>query len=112
MKKRKVQETDLFPVLCVSEGLPKPTKEHRFHDSRKWRFDYAWIEDRVALEVEGGIWTKGRHTRGAGYLKDMEKYSEAAVLGWRVLRVTPATLTQPETFDLLRRAIQPDARVA
>jgi hypothetical protein len=56
----------------------------------------------VALEVEGGVWTGGRHTRGAGFLKDVEKYNRAAVLGWRLLRVTPDKLVSFGTFEMLR----------
>jgi hypothetical protein len=61
--------------------------EFRFSDTRRWRFDAAFPEKKVALEVDGAIWTQGRHTRGAGYLKDLEKFANAAVLGWRVIRV-------------------------
>lgn len=76
-------------VQCVGLGLPKPEKEFRFAPPRQWKFDFAWPDYKVALEIEGGAWTRGRHTRGAGYIRDMEKYSEAAILGWCVLRLTP-----------------------
>lgn len=64
-----------------------PEPEYRFHDMRKWRFDFAWPAQRVAVEIEGGIWSKGRHVRGAGFIADCEKYNEAARLGWYVLRI-------------------------
>ena len=63
--------------------------EYKFHPTRKWRFDFANIEKHIAVEVEGGVWIRGRHTRGQGYIADMEKYNEAALLGWRVIRATP-----------------------
>lgn len=81
-----------MPKLCESHGIASPVTEHRFHGARKWRFDYAWVAEKIALEVEGGIWTQGRHTRGAGFLADMEKYNAAVLLGWRVLRTTPDKL--------------------
>lgn len=104
----------LFPALCRGYGLPEPVAEHRFAAHvlspkgrpRAWRFDWAWLEQKVALEVEGAVWIGGRHTRGAGFLKDMEKYNTAVALGWRVLRCTPKTLTYPETFDLVKRVIR------
>ena len=71
-------------------GLPTPVREHRFDTIRRWRFDLAWIAPRLAVEVEGGIWTGGRHVRGAGYERDLEKYNAAAIAGWLVLRVTTA----------------------
>lgn len=82
----------------TSSGLPEPATEHRFHPTRRWRFDIAWTEQMVALEVEGGVWTQGRHTRGAGFIKDMEKYNAAHALGWVVLRAIPKWL--PNNNDL------------
>jgi very-short-patch-repair endonuclease len=71
--------------------LPAPVTEHRFHPVRRWRFDLAWPDAKLAVEVEGGVYVEGgsRHTRGPGYEADCQKYAEALVLGWRVLRVTP-----------------------
>ncbi len=96
---------DPFPAYCTSYGLPAPTKEHRFHPDRRWRFDYAWPAERVALEVEGGVWTEGRHVRGAGFLGDVEKYNAAALDGWTLLRTTPDRLLTGETLDMLGRAM-------
>lgn len=83
-----------------------PLTEHRFHPTRKWRFDYAWEDHRVALEVEGGVWVGGRHTSGAGFVKDMEKYNEAACLGWRIIRCQPRELCTSKTVDNIKRALQ------
>jgi very-short-patch-repair endonuclease len=60
--------------------------EFKFHPARKWRFDYLLGGGVVAVEIEGAIWTQGRHTRGSGYAKDLEKYREAAALGYKVYR--------------------------
>ena len=79
-------------MQLLAYRLPLPTAEFRFHPVRKWRFDFAWIEQRVALEIEGGIYVRGRHSRGAGYEKDLEKYAHAMVDGWMVLRVSPGQL--------------------
>lgn len=87
-------------------SIPEPALEYRFNPERRWRFDYAWPKVQVAVEVEGGIWTRGRHTRGAGFLADMEKYNFAAKVGWRVFRFTPDQLANGEAQlfvrDLLR----------
>ena len=61
-------------------------REHRFHPVRRWRFDFAWPAAKVAVEIEGGTWNAGRHTRGSGFAQDCEKYNTAVVCGWRVLR--------------------------
>ena len=62
--------------------------EYKFHPTRKWRFDFALPLHKIAVEVEGASWSGGRHTRGAGFAADCEKYSIAATLGWRVIRAT------------------------
>lgn len=88
--------------LFAAFGLPVPLAEHRFNPERRWRFDYAWIEQKVALEVEGGVWSGGRHARGKGFLGDMEKYNSATLLGWRVLRCTPDSLLTLATIKMLK----------
>ena len=96
---------DVFQRLCGAKALPSPLAEYRFHPTRKWRFDYAFPRARVAVEVEGGVFTQGRHTRGAGFRKDMEKYNAALVLGWRVLRVEPKQLCTGYTMELLQQIL-------
>ncbi len=95
---------DPFAVLLQAAGLPAPEREYRFAPPRRWRFDFAWPAQRLALEVEGGVWTGGRHVRGAGYERDCEKYSEAALRGWRVLRVTSGMMRDGRALQLLARA--------
>ncbi|MGH2544547.1 MAG: hypothetical protein ACRDIB_17280, partial [Ardenticatenaceae bacterium] len=56
-------------------SLPAAEREYRFCPGRRWRFDFAWPGPNVACEVEGGIWTAGRHNRGAGFAADCEKYN-------------------------------------
>jgi very-short-patch-repair endonuclease len=97
---------DLFQKLCAQKLGVDVVAEHRFHPPRRWRFDYALVEERIAIEVEGGVWTRGRHTRGAGFLKDVEKYNCAAVEGWIVIRTTPDTLIAQSTLDLIQRALE------
>lgn len=96
----------VFVAFCVGAGLPAPVAEFRFHDSRKWRFDWAWPDARVALEIDGGAYTGGRHTRGAGFEADIDKMSEAAALGWRIVRTLPKHLGSGVTLDRLRRALE------
>lgn len=106
-------EQELCDMLVAAE-LPTPVQQHKFSPDRKWRFDLAWPDRWLALEVEGGTYGRtvqcqscnstvtqtlkdgrvypvrlgGRHNTGSGYEKDLEKYNTAAKLGWRVLRVT------------------------
>ena len=86
-------------------GLPEPEREYRFHHSRRWRFDFAWPERKVTLEVDGGHWVRGRHTRGAGFEADAEKYNAATVHGWRVLRVTSTMIEDGRAINWLERLL-------
>lgn len=101
----KQPKTDVFTALCLQELKVEVVKEYRFHPIRMWRFDYAIPSHHIALEVEGGVWTGGRHTRSQGFLGDMEKYNTAAIFGWKVLRTVPDDLLTGKTIDLLRAAI-------
>lgn len=96
---------DLFTVLVKSELRADCVKEYRFHPKRKWRFDYALPDHKIAIEVEGGVWSGGRHTSPKGFLGDIEKYNCAALMGWRLFRVTPDTLTTNNTISLLKQAV-------
>lgn len=95
----------MFTRLVNSVLHAECVREYRFHQKRKWRFDYAMPAYRIALEVEGGVWTGGRHIRPKGFLGDIEKYNTATLLGWRVFRTTPDKLLTDETIQLLKTAI-------
>lgn len=62
--------------------------EYQFHGERKWRFDFAWPDMKLAIEVEGGTTQNGRHNRADGYEKDCEKYNTATAMGWTLFRFT------------------------
>lgn len=85
--KRKRLE-DLLEQQLRAHGLPTAEREHRFHPTRAWRFDFAWPSFHVAVEVDGATWSSGRHTRGAGFERDAEKLNAATSAGWRVFRYT------------------------
>ncbi len=95
----------VLAAWCRERGLAEPVREHKFHERRKWMFDFAWKSYMTALEIEGGTWTQGRHSRGRGYEDDCEKYNEATLLGWRVLRVTTGMVTRGEVWGLLERGL-------
>lgn len=97
-------EHELSYMMALT-GLPVPEREHRFHPTRRWRFDFAWPDHLIACEVEGATWSGGRHTRGAGFEADCEKYNEACLLGWRVLKVTGAMVRDGRALDVVERAL-------
>lgn len=96
-----------FDRQCQLVGLPKPIAEHRFHPVRRWQFDWAFVAEKLAVEQEGGVFMQagGRHTRGAGFRADTEKYAEALILGWRVLRVLPEQIASGEALNWVSRIL-------
>lgn len=119
----KLAAQDAFKAKCSRYGLPAPVCELRF-DARKdaegkrlrqWPFDYCWPALGIAIEVEGGIWQVGadgkqggRHNRPKGMLGDMEKYNEAAVQGWILLRTVPDDIKrrEPRILAEVAKAVQ------
>ena len=99
-------------TTCLLQDLQRrriaaPVGEHIFFPIRKWRFDFCWPDQRIALEIEGGVFTEGRHTRGSGFINDMQKYNAAAYLGWRVIRTTWSQLNSPTMLDVLAYLLAP-----
>lgn len=93
----------LFQIRATK--LPEPVREVRFIEHRRWRADFAWPDKLLIVEVEGGVWMNGRHTRGKGFEADCEKYNEAALAGWNVIRVTSTHIRTGEALDWIRRAL-------
>lgn len=88
-------------------GTVLPVTELVFAAPRRWRFDLAWPDRMLAVEVEGGIWLRGgHHTSGKGFMSDLEKYNTATLLGWRLLRVTPAMIDDGSALTLIERALE------
>ncbi len=91
-------------LQILNSIIPRWIAEYRFHPPRRWRFDYCHIEMKVAVEIEGGAFSMGRHTRGKGFIGDMEKYNTAQLDGWKVLRYTPQQMVEMmRDVEILRR---------
>lgn len=84
-------------------GVPTGEREYRFDPTRKWRADFAWPDNRLLVECEGAVWTGGRHTRGGGFSRDLEKYNAAALAGWTVLRFTHAMVKSGVAIRAIQR---------
>ena len=102
----------LFLAMCRSHGLPEPVPEYQFAPPRRWRFDWCFLQPGlltqtkgIALEIQGGIWTSGRHVRGKALLAEHEKLNEAAVRGYRVLFCTPEDVQSGAIFPVIKRAL-------
>src|ERR1019366_1704186 len=103
--RQKPESMNLNTLMLTESTGHKPTPEFRFDPKRRWRFDYAWPDFKVALEVQGGIFIQGRHSRGAALLKEWEKLNRAAELGWRILYCQPDNLLKTATLAQLKRTL-------
>lgn len=109
----------------TEQGIPRPETEYKFHETRKWKMDFAWphnfsdtacfLDEKavayyttlkpVCLEVQGGIFIQGRHSRGAALIKEWEKLNEAACLGYRILYCQPSDLCTTDMANTIKRAL-------
>lgn len=99
-------EDELLRQITAA-GLPAPIREYPFCPGRRYRADFSYPEHgKVLIEVEGGIWTNGRHSRGAGLTADAEKYNAASCLGWRLIRVTGEMIRDGRALAWVERALE------
>jgi len=109
--------SDGMSVTASGAEVSKITHEHvrtladlvrelKFHPVRRWRFDLAWPDEKLAVEIQGGIWLQGHHSRGQGMTDDCEKTAHALMLGWRVLPVVPSQIESGEALQWIERILQ------
>lgn len=96
---------DRLARRMAAHGIPRPEREYKFLKDRLFRFDFAWPDKKIAVEVEGGVWNHGRHTRGEGFERDCEKYNLAVVNGWWVLRFTSGMIDDGSAIKILCQEI-------
>ena len=105
----------LLAVQLEQDGIPF-RQEFRFAPPRRWRADFMVMDRvpfkggevnhaRLLVEIDGGGFVAGRHSRGAGIEKDAEKQSAAAILGYRVIRVTPRQVEDGRALSWIKAAL-------
>ena len=104
MKVNEARLNDLW--LYLQHTWPNAWRqEYRFHPKRRWRFDFAATDHMLAIEVEGLTYDGGRHQRTAGYAKDCEKYNEAVLMGWTLLRITYSMISDGTALGFIERGM-------
>jgi very-short-patch-repair endonuclease len=94
-----------FAAQLRMSGIAGWEQEAVLVPGRLWRFDFAWIAERVAVEIDGATWANGRHNRGGGIEEDCAKVSYAAARGWRVLRFTRKMIESGVGIRLIEEAL-------
>ena len=87
-------------------GLPEPVREYPAIKGRKFRFDFAWLEHKLLVEVNGGTYTQGAHSTGQGIRRDYEKSNLATLAGWRVLSFDGKSVKSGEAVEVIRKALE------
>lgn len=103
---RKGDALTLLAIDLRAVGIPDPVLEYAFaqHLGRRWRFDLAWPGERLAVEIDGGTWTGGRHTTGRGHESDSRKRNAAVLEGWRVLTFSTEMARSGEAVQVIEEA--------
>lgn len=99
-------EAEMLQQLRAAKLLDGLVRQHVFHPTRRWRFDFAWPRYMLALEVDGGVYSGGRHVRGRGFEGDIEKLNEALLLGWRVLRASGGQVRSGQALAWVQKAME------
>jgi len=96
--------------LQLASDIPVLEREYQFYPKRKWRLDKAWVDQKIYIELQGGTWTRGGHSRGAGQTRDCEKLNMLTLMGWRGLLLTTDMLHgDPDLhFSQLRKLLELD----
>lgn len=122
-KKARPDLNGIFKGQLIQYGVTGWKEEHYFHTRRKWRFDFAWPELKIAVEIHGGTYVPkhqlderrqgaGAHSRGAHQRRDFEKWSEAAILGWRVLHGDTKDVRKSSLVEKVTRLLHQEQRRA
>ena len=104
-------EAELAWQIAHDPTIPLPAREYVFAPPRKWRADFCWLDAKIIVEVEGGIFSGGRHTRGAGFLLDVDKYNSAVLLGFRVFRFAGRQVDDGSAVRTIKQALGRDKDV-
>lgn len=101
---------DRLELLLINENITGYERQYKFHPTRKFRADFGFPEKKILIECQGGIWfAKSGHNSGAGITKDYEKFNEAAILGWRLILLTPAMINKKQdnpAISYIKRILQ------
>ena len=105
MSRIRIAPAKELALALQCDGIGGWVTEFRFHPPRRFRWDFAWPERMLAVEVDGGTWSGGRHTRGAGFEADCRKINLGILAGWRVLRFTTDMVQSGEALTMIKGAL-------
>lgn len=96
---------DLLLLHIRASRLPVPIRDYRAIPDRKFLIDLAWPERKLSVEVDGGEFMRGRHSRGAGMASDCEKANLLVLAGWKCLRFTGGQVKDGTAIRVVAEAL-------
>lgn len=96
---------EMFILMLKDAGVREPIREYKFCPPRRFRTDMAWLREKVLVEIQGGIWIRGRHVRPAALASEYEKINLAQLLGYRILLFTPGMIKNGEALKTVQTAL-------
>lgn len=85
----------------------QPVRQHPVLAGRKWALDFAWPDRMLAVEVDGAV-----HRIKGRFAADLERSVVLTLLGWRVLRFSPAQVESAQAIDVVERVLAGDLNAA
>ena len=96
---------DLFAMQLDAAGLGGYVREFQAIPGRKFRFDFAFLRERLLIEINGGTYNGGAHGRGVGINRDYIKNNLAVVNNWRVLSFDTKQVKSGEALQVTEQIL-------
>ena len=97
---------DTFAMQLDAVGLDGYMREYQAIPGRRFRFDFCWVKERLAVEIQGGTYSRGAHARPLGIKRDYEKGNLAIKYGWRVLQFDADMVKSGQALDFTEKMLR------
>ena len=97
---------DIFAAQLDAVGLDGYVREYQAIPGRRFRFDFCWVKERLAVEIQGGTYSRGAHARPLGIKRDYEKGNLAVKHGWRVLQFDADMVKSGQALDFTEKVLR------
>lgn len=97
---------DTFAFQLDAAGLTGYVREFAAIPGRKFRFDFAFLRERLLIEIQGGVWNGGAHGRPTGIARDMNKLNQAQIHGWKVLQFDTKMVKSGEALNVTEQILR------
>ena len=99
---------DMFAMQLDAVGLDGYVREYQAIPGRRFRFDFCWVKERLAVEIQGGTYSRGAHARPLGIKRDYEKGNLAVQFGWRVLQFDADMVKSGQALEFTEKMLRGD----